>query len=123
MRAIRRLCRAGVAAAVLTTTACSYTLDAAALGVPATLAERAGAQPQGAAFRVNKHPVYLLWGVFAAGSVNLEDALAGQVGTATALANVRVRVRSRPLDLLVTVLTAGLIVPRTVTVEGVVIQR
>ncbi len=123
MRATRRLCRAGLAAAVLTTTACSYTLDATALGVPATLSERAGAPVQGTPFRVTKHPVHLFWGAFSAGTVNLEDALAGQVGTGAALANVRVHVRSRLLDVFVTALTAGVIAPRTVTVEGVVIQR
>jgi len=33
---------------------------------------------------------------------------------------VKIRVRSRWSDVLFTVLTAGLIVPRTVTVEGIV---
>ncbi len=123
MRVIRRLCNAGVAATVLATTACSYTLDATQLGVPASLAESATAQPQGTPFRVTRHPVYLLWGAFQAGSPNLEDVLAGQIGTGTAVTNVRVRVRSRPLDLLVTGLTLGLIAPRSVTIEGVVVTR
>ena len=36
------------------------------------------------------------------------------------IADVRIRVRSRWTDVLITALTAGLIVPRTVTFEGVV---
>jgi len=120
---VRRAVHLAAIAAALATSACGYTLDATRLGVPATLAERADAQPQGTPFRVTKHPVYLMWGAFAAGSVNLEDALAGQVGPGTSLANVRVRVRSSPFDVLVTALTVGLVAPRTVTVEGVAVQR
>jgi protein-S-isoprenylcysteine O-methyltransferase Ste14 len=123
MRNVRRLARAGLAAALLATAACSYTLDATGLGVPATLAERGSAQPQGTPFSVTRHPIYLLWGAFAAGSINLEDALAGQVTPGTSLANVRVRVRSTIFDVLVSAITIGLIAPRTVTIEGVVVQR
>jgi hypothetical protein len=115
--------RAGLAATVLATAACSYTLDATGLGVPTTLAERGSAQPQGTPFRVTRHPVYVFWGAFAAGSMNLEDVLAGQAGPGTSLANVRVRVRSTVLDVFFTALTVGLIAPRTVTIEGVVVQR
>ena len=123
MRNVSRVMRAGLAAAVLATAACSYTLDATGLGVPATLAERGTARPQGTPFSVTRHPVYLLWGVFAAGGLSLEDALAGQVTPGSALASVRVRVRSRPFDVLITALTVGLITPRTITIEGVVVQR
>jgi hypothetical protein len=120
---IRRLAGAGLAVAVLASTACSYTLDATGLGVRATLAESGSAQPQGTSFSVTRHPIYLLWGAFAAGRLNVEDALAGQVGPGTSLANVRVRVRSTPFDVLVSALTIGVITPRTVTIEGVVVQR
>lgn len=123
MRFVRRVIRAGVVAAVLATAACSYTLDATGLGVPATLAERGNAQPQGTPFSVTKHPIYLLWGAVTAGGLNLEDALAGQVTPNSALANVRVKVRSTMFDVLVSALTIGLITPRTVTIEGMVVQR
>ena len=46
--------------------------------------------------------------------------MAGQVGTGARIANLRVKVRSRWSDLLVTGLTLGLVVPRSVTFEGVV---
>lgn len=123
MRLVRRVIRVGLASAVLATAACSYTLDATGLGVPATLAERGTAPPQGTPFSVSKHPIYLLWGAFAAGGLNLEDALAGQVTPGSALSNVRVRVRSTVFDVLVSAVTIGLITPRTVTIEGVVVQR
>jgi hypothetical protein len=49
--------------------------------------------------------------------------LAGQVGTASRIANLRIKVRSRWSDLLVTVLSFGVIVPRSVTFEGVIVPR
>ena len=51
---------------------------------------------------------------------SLRKALASQLGGGSGVADVKIRVRSRWSDLLVTLLTAGLIVPRSVTFEGVV---
>jgi len=48
--------------------------------------------------------------------------LAGQVGTGARIENLRIRVRSRWSDLLVTGLTLGLVVPRSVTFEGLVVK-
>ncbi|MGH7605986.1 MAG: hypothetical protein ACREME_01485 [Gemmatimonadales bacterium] len=112
-----------VLAGALTVSGCALTFDSTELGVPATLAESAQEPPRGAPFRVTRHPVFLLWGAVAASRPNIEDVLAGQVGTGARLANLRIRVRSRWSDLLVTVLTAGLIVPRSVTFEGIVVPR
>jgi len=91
--------------------------------VPVSMAERAPASPAdtGAAFRVTKHPVFLAWGAVTVGAPNLEDVLAGQVGTGARIANLRIRIRSRWPDVLVTVLTLGLVTPRSVTFEGVVL--
>jgi hypothetical protein len=97
------------------------TFDATELGVPTSMAESAQAPPQGEAFRVTKHPVYLLWGLIGASKPNAEDVLAGQVGTGARVANLRIKVRARWTDILVTGLTAGLISPRSVTFEGVVV--
>ena len=104
-----------------TLSGCAMTFDAADFGVPTSLAESAQAPPQGTPFRVSKHPVYLLWGLAAAAQPNAEDVLAGQVGTGARIANLKIKVRSRWSDLLVTALTAGLITPRSVTFEGVVV--
>jgi hypothetical protein len=104
-----------------TVSGCALTYDAAELGVPTSMAESAQSPPQGDAFRVTKHPVFLLWGLIGVTRPNAEDVLAGQVGTGRRITNLRIRERSRWSDLLVTVITAGLVVPRSVTFEGVVV--
>jgi hypothetical protein len=44
------------------------------------------------------------------------------LGGGSGIAELRIKVRSRWSDVLVTALTAGLIVPRAVTYEGVVLK-
>ena len=118
---MKRFLRGGVLALLLAQGACALTLDSTALGVPVTLAEPAAAQPEGEAFRVTRHPVYLLWGAVGVSRPNLEDILVSQLGPGARIANLRVHIRSRWSDLLVTVLSAGLIAPRSVTFEGIVV--
>jgi len=120
---IRHQLRAGLVAlaGALTLSGCALTFDAGDLGVPTSLAEPTQAPPQGTAFRVTKHPVFLLWGLAGASRPNAEDVLAGQAGTGARIANLRIKVRSRWSDLLVTALTAGVISPRSVTFEGIVV--
>lgn len=122
---IRPAIRVGLLAlaGALTVSGCALTFDAAELGVPTSLAEPAQAPPQGTPFRVTKHPVFLLWGLAGAARPNAEDVLAGQAGSGARIANLRIKIRSRWPDLLVTVLSAGLISPRSVTFEGVVVPR
>ena len=115
--------RVGLVALALTLSGCAMTFDATNFGVPTSMAESAQTPPQGTAFSVSKHPVFLLWGLAGAARPNAEDVLAGQLGTGARVANLRIKVRSRFSDLLVTVLTAGLISPRSVTFEGVVVPR
>lgn len=110
-----------LALALLLTAGCALTVDARSLGVPATLSSEAGQPPQGAAFQVNTHAVYALWGAISLKKPSVRKQLASQLIGGTGIQNVRVRVRSRWTDLLVTGLTLGLITPRTVTVEGVVV--
>ena len=107
--------------AALTLSGCALTFDATELGVPASMAESAVAPPQGTAFRVTKHPTFLLWGLAGASRPNVEDVLAGQLGTGGRIANLRIKVRTRFGDLLWTVLTLGVVSPRTATFEGVVV--
>ncbi|MDQ3138346.1 MAG: hypothetical protein M3Q93_12280 [Gemmatimonadota bacterium] len=99
---------------------CALSFDATALGVPATLASAAGQPPAGARFAVSSKAVFGLWGLARLREPSLRKALAAQLGGGTGVANVKIRVRSRWNDVLFTMLTAGLIVPRTVTFEGVV---
>lgn len=117
----RCVLRGSLAALLLAVSGCALRFDSTRLGVPVSLAEAAQASAQGTPFRVTKHPVFLLWGAVTASEPNLEDVLAGQVGTGGRIASMRVRIRSRWPDLLVTVLTAGVVSPRTVTFEGVVV--
>jgi hypothetical protein len=99
---------------------CAQTFDATTLGVPATLASPAGQPPAGDRFRVSGKAVFGFWGLVRFKEPSLRKALAAQLGGASGIADVKIKVRSRWSDLLFTVLTAGLIVPRSVTFEGVV---
>src|SRR5260370_19673918 len=109
----RHLLRAGLVAlaGALTLSGCALTFDAGDLGVPTSLAEPAQAPPQGTAFRVTKHPVFLLWGLAGASRPNAEDVLAGQVGKGARIANLLIKGRARGSDLLVTVLNPGFRTP------------
>src|SRR5947199_10576574 len=78
---IHRVTRAGLMVLALTLTGCAMAFDATDFGVPTSMAESARTPPQGTAFRVTKHPVYLLWGLTAASRPNENDVLAGQRGT------------------------------------------
>ena len=104
--------------------ACVHNIDATRVGVPVTLASAADAQkpPTGEPFSVTGKAVYALWGITQISSPALHHTLAGQLVGGKALVDVRIKVRSRWTDVLVTVLTAGIIVPRTVTAEGIVVK-
>jgi hypothetical protein len=115
--------RASVLALALALCGCALTLDATHLGVPVSLAGGPQEADSGTAFRVTKHATYLLAGLVSLSQPNLEDVLAGQVGAGARIAKLRVKVRSRWNDLLVTALTIGLVVPRSVTFEGVVVSK
>jgi hypothetical protein len=105
---------------VLSLTGCANTFDATTLGVPATLASAAGQPPEGEHFRVSAKAVYAAWGIVRLKEPSLRKALASQLAGASGVADVKIKVRSRWSDLLFTLLTVGLIVPRSVTFEGVV---
>ena len=101
---------------------CGQTFDARTLGVPAALSAAAGQQVEGTPFRVTSHAVYAFWGLAKIKDPSLRKALAAQLAGGSGIGNLRIRVRSRWTDVLFTALTAGLIVPRAVTYEGVVLK-
>jgi hypothetical protein len=103
-----------------TVAGCGVTLDATTLGVPVTMASPAGQPPAGDRFSVSTKALYGLWGIATLKQPSLRKALAAQLGGGNGVADVKIRVRSRFTDALLTLLTVGLIVPRTVTFEGVV---
>jgi hypothetical protein len=106
----------------LAASGCALSFDSAHLGVPVTMASPARTPASGTPFRVTRHPLFVVWGAFTAGEPSLEDVLAGQLGVGASVADLRIRVRARWSDLLVTALTAGLFSPRSVTFEGVVMS-
>ena len=101
---------------------CAQTFDATTLGVPVTMASPAGQAVEGAPFSVTGRAVYAFWGIAKLKQPSLRKAMAAELAGGSGLANVKIRVRSRWNDVLVTILTAGLIVPRAMTFEGVVVK-
>ena len=117
--------RAGVVlllAGWLALSGCSMTLDATDVGVPVQLSTAAGEPVTGGRdFAVTSRAMYAFWGILKLSQPDLGEALAGQLVGGERIANVRVRVRSRWTDVLISGLTLGLIVPRAVTYEGTVV--
>jgi hypothetical protein len=87
-----------------------------------TLASPAGEPAEGSRFSVTSRAVYGLWGLARLKEPSLRKALAAQLTGGSGIADLRIKVRSRWSDVLITALTAGLIVPRAVTFEGVVLK-
>jgi len=119
----RRLAYAGLFLLAAATGGCALTFDSAHLGVPVSLADSSRAPATGTPFKVTKHPVFFGWGLATVSQPNLEDVLAGQLATGASITKLRIKVGMRPADLLFTVLTFGLLSPRTVTFEGVVVPH
>ncbi len=107
-------------AVVLFSAGCAHTFDATTLGVPATLAHPPGQPPQGDRFTVTSRAVFGFWGILRLKQPSLQKALAAQLVGGAGVADVKIRVRSRWSDVLISALTLGLIIPRAVTFEGVV---
>jgi hypothetical protein len=105
---------------VLVLAGCAHTFDATALGVPITMASPTSQPAQGDRFQVGSRAVFGFWGIVKFREPSLRKALAAQLGGGSGVADLRIRVRSRFSDILITGLTLGLIVPRSVTFEGVV---
>jgi hypothetical protein len=120
---VRSLRRALSPVVLVAVTACSQTFDAASLGVPVTMAAPAGEAVQGKPFKVNTHSVHGLWGLVTISQANLRKGLAAQLVGGDQVAQLKIKSRSRWFDVVISGITLGLIVPRTVTYEGIVIGR
>jgi hypothetical protein len=121
-----QLARPAIALAIavaLAAAACAQTFDATTVGVEATMASPAASPAQGTPFKVSRKAVYLLLGTLPVSRPALDDVLNAQVTGSQRVADLKIRVRSRWSDILFTVLTAGIIVPRTVTYEGQVVGQ
>ena len=116
-RALAALLVAGSAGCI------QQTFDATTLGVPATMATAPGDLPEGKPFRTTSHTLHGLFGMVTLSKANLKKGLAQQLVGGTGVAQLKITTKSRWADLLITGLTLGLIVPRTVIYEGVIIGR
>ena len=100
---------------------CALTIDGTKVGVPVTLASSVDAPAQGAPFTVKTHAVYGLWGLATLREPSVANTLRSQLVGAKEVRDVRIRMKSGITDVLFTVLTLGLVVPRSVQVDGVVV--
>lgn len=100
---------------------CALVFDARTLGTNVRLAQTPDQQTCPTPFRRSQKAVYLLWGLVSASQPSLEQALASQVTGTQEVTQLRISVGSRFTDLLITGLTAGLVIPRSVTFEGCVV--
>ena len=112
-----------VALMLLLTGACAQTFDATSLGVPATMAAAPGDTTQGTAFRTTAHTIHALFGLLPVSQANLRKALSRQLVGGQGISNLKIKTKSRWTDVLVTALTLGLVVPKTVIYEGIITGR
>lgn len=110
-----------LAVALLATAGCAQTFDATTLGVPATLAADGAQAPAGAPFRVSAKALWAGWGIIPLAQPSLQRNLAAQLAGGQSVANVRIRTKTSIWDGFFTIVTLGVIVPRTVIYEGVVV--
>ncbi len=100
---------------------CALVFDARNLGTNVRMAQAPDQQSCPNPFQRSQKAVYLLWGLIPASKPSLEQVLASQVTGTDEITHLRIRVRSRFTDLLITGFTGGLVVPRSVTFEGCIV--
>jgi hypothetical protein len=115
-----RLLPALVAVLALPLAGCSMTFDATSLGVPVNMASSASAPAQGEKFSVNTTATWLFWGAVPLNTPSLKKVLARQLGGGQGVADVKIKVTSGTGGVIFSILTLGLVIPRTVHFEGVI---
>lgn len=101
------------------TSACALNYDTRALGIPVTMAAPAAGAVPGDTFNVTTRAVHVFWGLAAVRNPSLQHALSNQMGTSTGVANLTIRSRKKLPDVLLTVLTLGVLSSTAVTYQGV----
>lgn len=109
-------------ALVATLAGCSLNFDATGLGVPVTMASPINQPAEGDRFRVSSHAIWAFWGVLRVKTPSLGKSLATQLAGGKGVADLKIKTRVSFGDFLVTLLTAGVLAPRSVVFEGVVTQ-
>lgn len=108
---------------LLASLACTQTFDAVSLGVPVTMSGAPGEVPAGKPFRVTSHTVHALFGMVTLSQANLRKGLATQLVGADQVAQLKIKTKTRLFDLIISGITLGMILPKTVIYEGVVVGR
>ena len=116
----RRYRRALTVVLLVGAAGCAQTFDASHLGVPVTMATPGSTPPEGAKFSITRKVVYGFWGLTPIVQPSLQRTLSNQLAGGTGVAGLKIKTRSRLSDIIMAAMTLGLIVPRTVTFEGVV---
>ncbi len=117
-----RLSRTLLAAALAAAAGgCALNFDARALGVTATMAAPASQPLPGDTFAVTSRAIHLLWGAVAVKEPNLRTVLGSQISGNQSVANLHISARKTLPDLIVTVLTAGVVSPTAITYSGVIV--
>lgn len=104
-------------------TGCAMHYNTRTLGVPVTMAEPLAQPVPGDTFRVTAKALHAFWGLATAKEPSLQQALAGQLGAGRAVHNLAIRSRKSWADILVTVVTLGVLSPTSVTFSGVVARQ
>ena len=110
-----------LAALVFATTGCAQSFDATTLGVPVTMASDGVQSPEGTAFKVESKALWFMWGIVPIANPSLQKTLASELVGGRSVANLKIQTHTSLLDGLVTLATVGLLTPRSVTYEGVIV--
>ncbi|MDX2194420.1 MAG: hypothetical protein NW201_13775 [Gemmatimonadales bacterium] len=121
-----RAARAALPALALLASGCAQTFDATKLGIPAQMSAAAPVTPgqpavEGVRFAVGGKAVHAFWGLFTLSQPKLDQALAAQLVGGGEVRELRIRSRLRFWDIVATGLTLGVLAPRSVTYDGVVV--
>ncbi len=100
--------------------ACALNFDTRSLGVPVSMAEPLAQQVAGDTFRVTSKAVHVFWGLGLAHQPDLRQAIAGQLGTGGAVHNLAIHTHKNVFDILITVVSVGVVAPTSVTFSGVI---
>ena len=117
----RTVSRALLAVLFLLATGCAQSFDATSVGVPVTMASDAGQVPQGTAFKVESTALWFMWGIIPISNPSLQKTLSAELVGGRSVANLKIRTHVSLVDGLVTILTVGLLAPKSVTFEGVIV--
>jgi hypothetical protein len=110
------------AALILAATAsgCVLHFDSTSLGVPASMASAASQPAVGDTFNVRLGATYLFWGLVPVSQPDLENTLESQLAGGRAVRDLKITVGRRIPDIVITVLTLGVVSPVSVRFEGIV---